>query len=347
MSAPDAPSVPILSVIVPVRNEKGYLRATLESILADAPGGGLEVIVVDGMSDDGTAEEARAMAAADSRIKVLENPTRFVPRAMNLGIAAASAPFIGRIDGHCLVVPGYFEGCLARLREGSWDCVGGAWTNEGRTQVGRAVAAATSSPIGVGSARYKTGTGGETEVDTLSFGVYRREVFDRIGTFDEAFIRNQDDELNLRLTRAGGKILLVPTLRIRYFVRDSIRMLARQYYQYGYWKWRVFRKHGRFASLRHVAPSAFLLALAASAASAAFLPAGKVAFGLVTLPYLAVILGESLRLSANHKAPAGFVALALMTLHFSYGSGLLRAILDALLRGERTATKTAPTTLSR
>jgi len=319
----------------------------MESVLADAPAGGLEIILVDGMSDDGTAEEARKLEAADSRIKVIDNPSCFVPQAMNLGLAAATAPFIGRVDGHCLVVPGYFEGCLAKLREGSWDCVGGAWTNEGRTPTGRAVAAATSSPIGVGSARYKTASGGECEVDTLSFGIYRREVFDRIGTFDETFVRNQDDELNLRLTRAGGKILLVPSLRIRYFVRDSIRMLGRHYYQYGYWKWRVFRKHSRFASLRHVAPSGFLLALAASGLAALFTATGKIAFGLLALLYLAVIAAESLRLAGKHRAPATKIALSLATLHFSYGFGLLRAFVDALLRGERSAARAAPTTLSR
>lgn len=347
MSEPSAASTPILSVIVPVRNEKGYLRATMESILADAPAGGMEVILVDGMSDDGTAEEARALAAEDPRIKVMDNPSRFVPQAMNLGLAAATAPYIGRIDGHCLVVPGYFEGCLARLREGAWDCVGGAWTNEGRTPAGRAVAAATSSPIGVGSSRHKTGAGGECEVDTLSFGIYRREVFDRIGTFDEAFVRNQDDELNLRLTRAGGRILLVPSLRIRYFVRDSIRMLGRQYYQYGYWKWRVFRKHGRFASMRHVAPSGFLMALAASAVASIFTAAGKIAFSLLAIPYLAVIAAESLRLGSKRDAPAPKVALALMTLHFSYGYGLLRALVDAVVRRDGGAARAAPTTSSR
>jgi succinoglycan biosynthesis protein ExoA len=339
--------VPKLSVIVPVRNEKSFIRSCLESILSDAPEGGIEIILVDGMSDDGTAEEVRAIAAEDPRIKVMDNPSRFVPQAMNMGIKAAHAPFIGRIDGHCLVEPGYFSACLKRLETGDFDCVGGVLTNEGTTPAGRAVAAATSSSVGVGSARFRTGQGVESTVDTLAFGVYRKEVFEKIGNFDESLVRNQDDELNFRLTRSGGKILLVPSVRIRYFVRDSIKRLGRQYYQYGYWKWRVFRKHGRVASLRQLAPSIFLLALDISFLLALFTLAGKILFAGIVLPYLAVIFAEALRLAIRHKAPMFKIALGLTTLHFSYGFGLLHAIADTLFKGKDASKAAAPTSTSR
>jgi len=335
-----------LSVIVPVRNERDHIRACLESILGDAPEGGIEVIVVDGMSDDGTDRIVSEVAASDPRVRLLSNPSRFVPQAMNLGIAAASAPYIGRVDGHCLVVPGYFRGCLARLDAGGYDCVGGALVNEATSPAGRAVAAAVSSPVGVGSARFRTGGGGEIQVDTLAFGVYRRSVFDRIGLFDERFVRNQDDELNLRLVRGGGRILLVPSLRIRYQARDSLRKLWRQYYQYGFWKYRVFRKHGRPGSLRQLAPSAFVAALAVAIALSPF---SKVAFGaalLIAGPYLLVLSVEAARLRARRSAPWGRTLLALATLHFAYGIGLIAALLTALLPGRGGAAE-GPTALSR
>ena len=338
-------AAPLLSVIVPVRNEREWIRACLESILADAPQGGLEVIVVDGESDDGTQEEVRKLAADDPRLRLLTNPSQFVPQAMNIGIAAASGRFIGRVDGHCEVVAGYFSGCLERLATGSFDCIGGVLVNEGRTPAGRAVSAATSSPIGVGSARFRTGRGGESLVDTLAFGVYRRDVFERIGPFDETLVRNQDDELNLRLVRAGGQILLVPALRIKYYVRDSIRMLGRQYFQYGYWKWRVFRKHGRFGSVRQLAPTLLVLALFLSTAAAPFLPGGLYLLLGIYTPYMLIVAGEGVRLAIVHRAPPGRTCMAIITLHVSYGIGLLKAMVDSALG--RTAPSKVTTRLSR
>jgi glycosyltransferase involved in cell wall biosynthesis len=338
---------PALSVIVPVCNEAKHITECLRSILKDEPAGGMEVIVVDGDSADGTTAIVQALGEQEPRIRLLRNPCRFVPHAMNIGISASRAPYIGRIDGHCRVVSGYFDGCLRRLRDRSLDCVGGALVNRGTTPVGRAIAAATSSPVGVGSARFRTGRGGESLVDTLAFGIYRREVFARIGLFDETFVRNQDDEFNFRLVRRGGKILLAPSLKIIYFVRDSLLQLGRQYYQYGYWKWRVFRKHGRVASLRQVTPSLFVLLVICAATSALFSNLGRIALVGVLALYLLSVGGEAARLTFCQRAPFFRTALALGTLHFCYGSGLLKAIVDGLIWGDHSDTKRAPTALSR
>ena len=336
--------MPKLTVIVPIRNEAAFVESCLKSILDDAPAGGLEVLVVDGMSDDGTDRIVERMAEKDARVRLLRNPARYVPQSMNAGLEVARGEYIGRIDGHCAVVPGYFQGCLDLLATGEYDCVGGRLRNEGRTPSGRAIAVATSSPVGVGSARFRTGAGGESLVDTLAFGVYRRDVFTRIGNFDEAFVRNQDDELNLRLTRAGGRILLAPALVVRYFVRDSLPHLARQYYQYGYWKWAVFRKHRRIGSPRQLAP-ALLVALLAVALLAAPLAAwGRWLALLVMVPYALVVLGEALRQGLRHGASVWRIAAAIVLLHLGYGTGLLVALGRHLAgRGEASA----PTALSR
>lgn len=337
--------LPLLSVIVPVRNEKPWIGDCLDSILADAPDGGLEVIVVDGESDDGTDEVVSELSAVDPRVRLFTNTSRFVPQAMNTGINAARGRYIGRIDGHCEVVPGYFSGCLERLERKSYDCVGGALINVGTTPAGRAIAAATSSAIGVGSARFRTGRGGESSVDTVAFGVYRRDVFERVGLFDETLIRNQDDELNLRLVRSGGSILLVPSLRIRYFVRDSVRMLGRQYFQYGYWKWRVFRKHGQFASARQMAPSLFVASVVLAALAAPFVQYGLLLPMALIVPYAFVVSGESLRLSRASCAPWWRIAQAIATIHLAYGIGLIKATIDAIFR--RSGAMEATTRLSR
>lgn len=165
--------------------------------------------------------------------------------------------------------------------------------------------------------------------------------------FDEQFVRNQDDELNLRLTRAGLRILLAPTLRIRYFVRGSLRQLSRQYFQYGYWKWRVFAKHGQFASIRHMVPSTFVLCVLAAAVLGLFSTPGKVALAVVLVPYFLLVTVEALRIRLSARAGFAGTAMALMTLHFSYGTGLLRAILDTMWHRARGRTGAPPTEMSR
>lgn len=317
---------PRLSIIVPVRNEAKYIQGCLQSILQNAPPGGLEVLVVDGRSDDGTADLVREMALSDDRIRLIDNPSLFVPNAMNLGIRASSSEYVGRIDGHCRVEPGYFTGCLEVLESSTYACVGGALVNEGDSATGRAVAAAMSSPLGVGSVGFRTGAPQSKEVDTVGFGVYRRDIFDRIGYFDESFIRNQDDELNLRLIRGGAKILLVPELRIRYTVRSSLAQLYRQYFQYGYWKLAVMMKHKGFASVRHIVPSLFLVGIACLAVMSAWSTLAVLALGAVLALYVAALLLEGLRMSIRRRCSWLLTASAIATMHFSYGWGLISAI---------------------
>lgn len=338
---------PILTIIVPVRNEAGHIRECLRSILDDAPRGGLEVLVVDGMSDDGTAEIVREESERDPRIRLLLNEEMFVPRALNLGIEAAGGRYIGRIDGHCRVEPGYFETCLGILEETGCDCVGGVLVNEGRSDWGRSIAAAMSSRVAVGDASFRTGTSRETlEVDTVAFGIYRRDLFDRVGRFDESLVRNQDDEFNLRVIRSGGKILLSSGCRIRYFVRDSLRHLIRQYFQYGYWKVIVIKKHGRIAAWRHAIPPVFILTLALLLALSFFNLAALTAFAGIGLFYLLVLAMESLRLAARTGARTFQILPAIGSIHFSYGWGILSSALH-LLPGFRQAEHRRPTDLSR
>jgi hypothetical protein len=217
--------------------------------------------------------------------------------------------------------------------------------NEGNSAASRAIAAAMSSPVGVGGSRFRTGVANETLVDTVAFGVYRKEVFARIGDFDEQLIRNQDDELNLRLTRSGGKILLVPSIQVRYFVRGSLRKLGRQYFQYGFWKIRVIRKHKHVASLRHVVPSLFLLALTSLALLSVWSSWALASLAVAVALYGASLIVEGVRVTRARGASPLRAALAMAVMHFSYGAGFLSGIVSAI--GKGASARDRHTTLSR
>lgn len=255
---------PPIIIILPIRNESRHIARTLESILAqDYPAEQMDILVVDGMSNDGTRQIVSEFAQRESRVHLLDNPQRIVPTAMNKGIRAARGAIIVRVDGHTVIERDYVRRCVEALSTTGADNVGGPMRAASDTWIGKAIVLATSSPFGVGGARFHYA---ETPgwVDTVYMGAYRREVFERIGLFDEELVRNQDDEFNFRLTQAGGKIWLDPQIRSTYFSRSTLRGLWKQYFEYGLWKVRVIQKHRRPASWRHLVPAAFVLALLGS-----------------------------------------------------------------------------------
>jgi len=204
--------------------------------------------------------------------------------------------------------------------------VSGALDTRGRTATGRAIAAVMSSTAGVGPTRFRTGARAERVVDTVAFPVYRRTALDRVGGFDEELVRNQDDELNLRLTRRGGKILLLPDLRIVYFCQSTLAGLWRQYFQYGFWKVRVIQKHGAPASWRHLVPGALVAALTLVPV-AMFTPGLRVPATLLVAAYAGFALMASAALARRHGMRlVGRIAAALVTLHFAYGAGFWKGL---------------------
>ena len=243
--------------MVPCRNEEGYIARCLDSILeGDYPRSLLEVLVVNGGSSDRTAEIVAAYAAAHRGVVALENPQGTTPAALNIGIRAASGRVIVRMDAHVLYPPDYIRRLVAGLEDSGADNVGGVLeTVPGEdTPVAQAIALGISHRFGVGNSHFRVGTSERREVDTVPFGCFRREVFDRIGLFDEELIRNQDDEFNFRIITRGGRVLLLPDVFCRYFARRSFSQLARMYYQYGYFKPLVARKVGRVMTVRQLVP---------------------------------------------------------------------------------------------
>lgn len=312
---------PLVSVVLPVRNEAKHLGACLDAVLAqDYPRDRLEVIVVDGDSDDGTAELVAGYQRLDARVRRAQNARRIVPTAMNIGIRLARGSVIARVDGHTQIARDYVRIGVETLARTGADNVGGPMRAKGGGWFGEAAAAATASRFGVGS-YFHYGTE-EREVDTVYLGMWPRAVFERIGLFDEDLVRNQDDELNYRLRKAGGRVVMNPAMRSSYQNRQTVVGLARQYFQYGLWKVRVLQKHPLQMSWRHFVPPLFVGAIGGLTAVAPWFPAAGLLSGAVGSVYGAIVLAASV---SSARGIAGWLAtaLAFVTVHVAWGLGFL------------------------
>lgn len=321
LGLPPLPADPKVSVIMPVRNEADFIDRSLGAVLEQTGVAVPQVVVVDGHSDDATPDRVARIAAERSvAVELVDNPRRIVPISMNLGLDRVAGDVVVRVDGHCVIAPDYLRCCLDVLQATGAECVGGPMETVGQTPTAAAIAAAQSSRFGVGGVAFRTSTDAGF-VDTLAFGAYRREVFDRIGGFDEDLVRNQDDELNLRLTRAGGRIWMDPSVRSTYFSRGTLRGLWRQYHGYGFYKVRVMRKHRTVPSVRHLVPAAFVVGVAGSLALSAVRRSPWPALA-VLVPYGAGVATSSVAAADPARGvAAGPVAVATATMHAAYGLG--------------------------
>jgi succinoglycan biosynthesis protein ExoA len=320
---------PFVSIVLPCRNEQGYIQACLASILQqEPPAGGFEILVADGMSTDGTREYLQQIATERPQIRVLDNPGRIVSTGLNAAIKAARGEIIVRMDAHTVYAPDYMRQCLAVLNETGADNVGGPMRTTAKSFMERAIRAVFHSAFAVGGALSHQAAY-EGYVDTVIYGCWKKAVFERIGYFDEELVRNQDDEHNLRLLRSGGKVYQSTRIRSWYHVRGSLKTLFRQYMQYGYWKVLVIRKHQMPASMRHLVPGTFVALLCLLAACGLFWPPalwGALGLGIL---YAATALAAAVVVAAR----TGWTLLPVLPVviacfHFGYGYGFLRGILD-------------------
>ncbi len=321
-----------VSIIVPCSNERDHIEACVRSILTqELPPGDFEIIIADGISTDGTRHILKELEEEYPQLRVIDNPGHIVASGLNAAIRAAQGKIITRMDAHTEYASDYVCQCLAVLQETCADNVGGPWVAKGKGYVSRAIAAAFRSPFASGGARGHD-PGYEGVLDTVYLGCWPREIFDRIGFFDEELVRNQDDEFDLRLVRAGGKIWQSPRIRSWYRPRSSLRALFRQYVQYGYWKVRVIQKHKIPASARHLVPGGFVLSLIMLPLAALWWPfAGWGWLGLVGT-YTVCNVAASFLTAARQ----GWILFPLLPLVFAcyqlaYGYGFLRGIWDFFL----------------
>ncbi|MDF3293760.1 glycosyltransferase family 2 protein [Streptomyces silvisoli] len=313
-------SPPAVSVIMPVLNEERHLRESVRHILAQDYPGELEVVIALGPSTDRTDEIAAELVAEDPRVHTVPNPTGRTPAALNAAIKASRHPIVVRVDGHGMLSANYIATAVRLLEETGADNVGGIMHAEGENAWERAVAAAMTSKIGVGNAAFHTG-GQAGPAETVYLGVFRREVLERQGGYNEEFVRAQDWELNFRIREAGGLIWFSPELRVSYRPRPNVRELAKQYRNYGRWRHVVARYHSGSINLRYLAPPAAVLGIAAGAVVGALVhPVGWVVPGayVAGIALGSVPAGKGLDAAARVRIP-----VALATMHMSWGWGFL------------------------
>ncbi|GAA1923771.1 hypothetical protein GCM10009716_35210 [Streptomyces sodiiphilus] len=309
-----------MSVIMPVLNEERHLRSSVRHILDQDYPGELEVVIALGPSEDRTDEIAAELTAEDARVRTVPNPTGRTPAGLNAAIRASRHPVVVRVDGHGMLSPGYIATAVRLLEETGAANVGGIMHAEGENDWERAVAAAMTSRIGVGNAAFHTG-GEAGEAETVYLGVFRREVLEQQGGYNEEFVRAQDWELNFRIRQAGGLVWFSPELLVSYRPRPSVRALAKQYRNYGRWRHVVARYHAGSINPRYLAPPAAVAAIALGTVAGVVLTPWGFA---VPAAYLAGITVGSL--PAGRGLPAGArlrIPVALATMHMSWGWGFL------------------------
>jgi len=318
-------NLPFVTLVMPVRNEGVFIERSLASVLAqDYPPHLTEIIVVDGMSDDNTRDVISSVRERHQSLKMIDNPGRIVPTGLNAALGKAKGEIVIRVDGHCEIAPDYVSRCVQHLIHDGVDGVGGPIETIGETLCARAIALAMARPFGVGGSAFRTVKDRAFFADTIPFAAYTRQAIERAGFFDEELVRNQDDEYNYRLRKLGGRLLLSPDLRSRYYSRSSLTSLWRQHFQYGYWKVRVMQKHPRQGSPRQLVPPLFVGALLALLLIMPFSSVGKWIFGLTAGSYTLASLVASISATRNANwrllplLPATFA-----TLHLAYGFGFL------------------------
>ena len=327
--------LPTVSIIIPTRNEEKFIEKCLRSFLdSDYPGELIEIIVVDGKSDDRTEEIVGKISSSDNRVQLIKNEKKITPVAMNLGIKASKGEYVFFSGAHSEMPSDYVKKCIQHALETNADNVGGVVKTEPRVNsaVGRAIAEVLSHPIGVGGAKFRTGVSRPTEVDTVPFGCYKREVFERIGYFNEQLVRNQDIELNLRLKRAGGKIVLFPDIEFTYFARSTYKDLWRNSFGNGYWVIAGSRFSNIPFSLRHIVPFLFVSFIVVFGLISIWVPLVRIFYLTIITLYISLLLIASLGISLRPgrfdlflPAFTGFIVL-----HIAYGIGSLKGLVQRI-----------------
>lgn len=343
--------IPQVSIILPCRNEVKSIRSCLESVItSDFPKDRLELLIVDGLSDDGTVEIIQELHNQYPWIQLLINTKKTTPAGMNVGIRSAAGHIIIRVDAHTVYPPNYISELVEWLERSEADNVGGVCVTRPANQGAKAhaIAFALSHPWGVGNSYFRIGATAPKWVDTVPFGCYRREVFDKIGLYDEALVRNQDDELNHRLIKHGGRILLVPHIVSFYTARESLGKVWAMYYQYGYFKPLAARKLRAVPTVRQLIPAAFVMSLGIVAALALWFSAMKVVFCAIVLVYILVDIAVAIRAVFKRGMYCGiWSAIVFPVIHISYGVGYLKGLLDFIVLQKKELLDSSTLPLSR
>lgn len=319
---------PVVTVVIPTLNESRTIEACLRAVVAqDVPRGKLEVLVLDGGSVDTTRELVEAVAStSDVPIRLVENPQRSVPAALNRAIEAARGDYLVRVDGHSVPVPDYVRRSVEGNIAHDADLAGGWVRAESRSAFGAAVAAAFASPFAMGNPGAWRQPDGVREILSVPCGSYRLETLRRLGGFDEGQRANQDYELNYRLRRAGGRAVLLPDVSFAYVPRSSVRSLARQFFRYGFYKARTMAKHPSSIRPRHLVPSLAFVVVVALVALAPTHTAALWALAALALAYAGLLVVATLTAKRTAGASWRYLPLTFATMHVAWGAGSLTGL---------------------
>ena len=315
-------ALPLVSVIMPVRNEAAHLAESVAAVLAQEYAGPLEICCAIAPSTDATAQVAATLAANDPRVRLVDNPAGITPTGLNAAIAATTGDVVVRVDGHCRLSPGYIATAVEVLGATGAANVGGLQMAVGVNPFSQAVAVAMTSRFGTGGGRLHLG-GEAGPTDTVYLGVFRRDALIEVGGFAEDLIRNQDYELNIRLRAAGHQVWFDPRLAVQYTPRGTWSSLARQYFDYGFWKWVVARRHPGSLKLRQVIP-AVVTALVMLGLLGAFTgPLRRIA-GLAPFSYLLAVAIAAMTAPVR-CATRWRLLIVFPTMHLAWGLGFWRS----------------------
>lgn len=324
----------MLSVIMPIYNEEKHIAHCLDSILEqDYPKEDMELLLCDGMSNDRTREIIKEYQKEYPWIQLLDNPARIAPCAMNVGIKASQGDVIIRLDAHVTYPTNYFSLLVNKLNElPGAENVGAICKTlpMNDTVVAQSIAKVLSSSFGMGNSYFRVGAKKEMEVDTVPFGCFHRSIFDKVGLYDEELVRNQDDELNARIIKSGGKIYLIPELQCEYYARDTAKKVFKMFYQYGLFKPLVNKKLGSPATVRQFCPLVFVMGLLLGPMVCVFIPFLWSAYIAVILIWLLLATYFSIKSSTDIKRIITQVWIYFVV-HFSYGWGYIVGIYKILL----------------
>ena len=329
-----------VSVIVPCYNEEAHIGNLLEALTCQTyPLEFLEVIIADGMSTDRTREVIHQFVQnhPQLRLKIVDNPRRIIPAALNVGLTVAQGDYIVRLDAHSIPAADYIDRCVNDLEAGLGDNVGGIWLiRPSRPHwIARAIAIAAAHPLGVGDARYRHGkTPGL--VDTVPFGAFRRELFDQVGGFDETLLTNEDYEFNARLRKEGKRVYLDPAIRSEYIARPTLRGLARQYWRYGYWKFRMLRRYPKTLRWRQALPPVFVLGITGLLIMSLFWSWSLYLLLRILMIYLVMLFIGAIPAAWKNKDARLLIGvpLAITTMHWAWGAGFLWSLITWLGKRE-------------
>jgi len=331
-----------ISIIVPCYNEELRITGLLNAIYSQTISlKRMEVIIADGLSEDNTRKVIEEFKINHPKLTIhlVDNPKRNIPAALNLAINKSSGKFIVRVDAHSLPEEHYVERCVTLLEADKADNVGGIWIIKpgNSSQTANAIAIAASHPLGVGGARYRDEKTQAGFVDTVPFGSYYRDFLLKIGLYDETLLSNEDYELNTRIREAKGKIFLDPSIQCIYFAREDYKALSKQYFRYGFWKFRMVKRYPGSLRLRQFLPPTFVLGMLGLLLTGMIFPLFITVFLLFMLFYLlSIFLGTFLVSNISNKKMNLHVltTLAIITMHFSWGTGFLCSPIIGLLRSD-------------